>query len=57
MEVLALSIMIGALGLLMREVVITREEEKRVKKSAKAEAKLMAELYRTNAAVIASFKA
>ena len=57
MEVLALSIMIGFLGLLMREVVITREEEKRVKKEAKAEAKLMAELHRTNAAVIASFKA
>ena len=57
MEVLALSITIGFLGLLMREVVVTREEEKRVKKLEEAEAKLMAELHRTNAAVIASFKA
>ena len=57
MEVLALSIMIGFLGLVMREVVVTREEEKRVKKLEEAEAKLMAELHRTNAAVIASFKA
>ena len=57
MEVLALSIMIGFLGLLMREVVVTREEQKRVKKLEEAEAKLMAELHRTNAAVIASFKA
>ena len=56
MEVLALSIMIGFLGLLMREVVVTREEEKRVRKTAAAEARLMAELHRTNAAVIASFK-
>ena len=57
METLVFFGMIGMLGLLMREVVVTRQEEKRVKKEAKAEAKLMAELQRTNAAVIASFKA
>ena len=57
METLVFFGMIGMLGLLMREVVVTREEEKRVRKAAKAEAKLMAELHRTNAAVIASFKA
>ena len=56
MEVLTLSIMIGFLGLLMREVVVTRQEQKRVKKLEEAEAKLMAELWRTNAAVIESFK-
>ena len=56
METLIFFGMIGMLGLLLREVTVTREEAKRVRKEAKAEARLMAELFRTNAAVIASFK-
>ena len=56
MEVLALSIMIGFLGLVMREVVVTREEEKRVRKAAKALARFNAEMERTNKSFVASCK-
>ena len=56
MEVLALSIMIGSLGLVMREILVTREETKRVKKEAKAKARFDAEMKRTNLAFVASCK-
>ncbi len=56
MEILALSIMIGTLGIMFREIVVTREEQKRVRKAAAHKAKWDAEMRRTNLAVIASFK-
>ena len=56
METLILFGMIGMLGLLMREVTVTREEVKRVKKEAKAKARFDAEMLRTNKSVIESFK-
>ena len=56
METLVFFGMIGALGLVMREVVVTREETKRVKKEAKAKARFDAEMERTNLAFVASCK-
>ena len=56
METLVFFGMIGMLGLLMREVTVTREETKRVRKEAKAKARFDAEMLRTNKSVIASFK-
>ena len=56
METLVFFGMIGMLGLLMREVTVTREETKRVRKEAKAKARFDAEMLRTNKSVIESFK-
>ena len=56
MEILALSIMIGTLGIMFREVMVTRQEEKRLRKEAAHKARFDAEMKRTNLAVIASFK-
>ena len=56
METLVFFGMIGILGLLLREVSVTRDSEKRIRKEAKAKARFDAEMMRTNKSVIESFK-
>ena len=56
METLVFFGMIGMLGLLMREISVTRDEEKRARKVANALIRHNAEMERTNKSFVASCK-